>query len=190
MTTTASQIAAVLCHERPGLTPGRIHRLLYLAQGHHLAWHNKPLFGDAVVMWDTGVIVPAVRGTELDGEPGLRGLPNGILNTVAYVCSRYGKLHLHDLDLITKYSAPALAAGTGRAAGVSVTIGHDAMAAYFRTVDVDPDRPIVDARIVAGHVADDAGSGEDLGGPDDLGKLREWVDSLQPQLQETPVRSA
>ncbi len=186
MTATAAQIAAALRHTRPGLTPGQIHKLLYLAQGHHLGWYNEPLFAEQVATWDTGVAVPSLRGKEHDGPPGPGGLPNGVLNTVGYVCSRYGKLHLHDLDLLTRNSAPYQAADTGRRPGTTTPIDHDAMATYFRTVDIDPDAPMVDAGWLDGFVArsraQEPRTGDDT--PDDLGKLRDWAASLAPEAAD------
>lgn len=183
MTATAAQIAAALRHTRPGLTPGRIHKLLYLCQGHHLAWYGQPLFTDPVTAWDNGVAVPALRGRELDGPAGYGGLPNGVLNTIGYVCSRYGGLHLHDLDILTRHSDPYAAADTGRRVGTTTPIDHDDMAAHFQTVDVDPDAPMIDAGWLEGFLTrsreQPARGGDDT--PDDLDKLRTWAAGLAPE---------
>ncbi len=186
MTASAAQIAAALRHMCPDLTPGRLHKLLYLAQGHHLAWHNKPLFAEPVTAWDTGVAVPALRGRELDGPAGYGSLDNGTLNTLGYVRSRYGGLHLHDLDVLTRNSGPYTAADTGRRVGTTTPIDHDTMAAHFRTVDVDPDAPMIDAgwlegflvrsREQAPRTADDT--------PDDMDKLRVWAAGLTAEAAD------
>lgn len=127
-------------------TPGQIHRLLFLAQGHYLAWCGQPLFADNIVITDTGVLIPALRGHETDDDPGYGSLDNGQINAVGYVLSRHGSLSLHDLDLLTRHSAPAVEAGRGRVRTAAARIRHDAMTDYFtNVVDVDPDTPLVDS---------------------------------------------
>lgn len=158
MTATALDVARAFRYEcrrqhRHEPTPGMLHRLLHLAQGHHLAWTGKPLFTNRLVITDTGVQVAGLRGNELDGEPGRGTLNNTQLNAVGYVLSRYGNLSLHDLDLLTRHSQPAVEAGRGRVATTAAMIRHDAMADYFATViDVDPDAPMVDAEWMAGFL--------------------------------------
>lgn len=185
MTVSAADVAAAFRHMRADLTPGRLHRLLFLAQGHHLAWHGEPLFTDPVVAWDAGPVVPALRGRELDGDPGYRGLDNGLLNTIGYVSSRYGNLHLHDLDLITRNSAPYVEADRGRSVGTTVTVDRADMAAYFKTVDVDPDAPMVDAAWLEAFLARSREAAERHadrpGKPDDMDRLRAWAASLREQ---------
>lgn len=177
--TTADQITAALRRNLPDVTPGRIHRLLYLAQGHHAAWFDEPLFDAAVMAWDNGVIVPAVRGRECEGDPGYGTLDNKTLNTVGYVCSRYGNLQLHDLDLITRHSTPVLDANRSRHPGTGVRVDHAAMAAYFRTVDADPDAPIIDADRLAAHRAAATDSRDKPAEADDLDAIRAWARGLR-----------
>lgn len=181
MTASAADIAAALRHERPDLTPGRLHKLLYLAQGHHLAWFGQPLFAEPISAWDTGPVVGQLRGKELDGTPGHGTLDNKTLNTVGYVASRYGNLHLHDLDLLTRHSAPFVAADRGRRTGTAVPIDHDALGVYFKTVDMDPDAPMIDAARLKAHLAAAEVNRDKPTKPDDLDAIRAWAASLHTQ---------
>jgi hypothetical protein len=168
-----------------------MHRLLYLAQGHHLVWCGTPLFGDTLVITDVGVLVAGLRGHELDGEPGYGALDNGQLNAVGYVLSRYGNLSVHDLDLLTRHSAPAVEAGRGRIRGTAATIRHDAMADYFtNVVDVDPDERMVNAEAMADllkRAREQAARYEtEPPKPDDMDNLRKWVADYAANYRPTP----
>lgn len=200
-TTTAADIAAAFRRysrrdHRHEPTAGQLHRLLFLAQGHYLVWCGKPLFDDRIVVTDVGVLVPALRGHELDSDPDNVGLTNGEANAVGYVLSRYGNLSLHDLDLITRHSQPAVEAGRGRIATTAATIRHDAMTDYFRTVvDTDPDRPMMDAEWMAGFLERSQARAAKRRGRepqyDDVDKIREWAAGLPEQAEpEAAAQSA
>lgn len=173
MTASAADIAAVFRVDLPGLTHHRLHKLFYLAQGHHLAWFDEPLFADEVAAWDNGPIVPALWRRDLP-EPGFRGLPNKILNTVGYTASRYGKLHRVDLETLTRAQQPWVEANRGRQPGVTTPIGLDVLRAYFLTVDVDDERRPIPAARIAVHVAAAEQRRHEPATPDDLDVLRNW----------------
>ncbi len=165
-------------------TPGQMHRLLHLAQGHHLVWCDRPLFSYGIFITDTGVLIPTLRGHEHDGDPTYGDLDNAQLNAVGYVLSRYGSLSLHDLDLITRHSAPAVEAGRGRVRTAAATIRHDAMTDYFANViDADPDTPLIDSDSLRGFLERSRQAAEQDEGkpaqPDDMDKLRKWVDDYE-----------
>lgn len=171
-------------------TPGQMHRLLYLAQGHHLVWCGKPLFADAIVITDAGVLIPALRGRETDGEPTYGDLDNGQLNAVGYVLSRYGNLSVHDLDLLTRHSAPAVEAGRGRVPTTAATVRHDAMADYFtHVIDVDPDTPLIDSEWMNGFLERSRRAAEQgasrSGAPKDADAMKKWIADYTANYQPT-----
>lgn len=171
MTVSAADVAAALRHERPGLTPGRIHKLLYLAQGHHLAVYGEPLFVEPVAAWDNGPIVPTLWHAELQQQPSHAGLDNRQLGTVGWTLSRYGNLSLRDLETLTRGSEPVRRADENRRPGQSVRIENDLMAAWSRTVDVDPDMPPIDADWLKEFLATSAARINDPATPDDMDRL-------------------
>lgn len=156
MNTTAADIAAAFRRDLPGIGRNRLHKLLYLAQGHHLAWFGKPLFVDPVSAWDNGPVVAALWHHEQHHGPSAAGygnLSNGELNTVGYVASRYGNLSRVDLETLTRNQPPYLRANEGRRPGEATRIDPDVMAAWFRTVDVDDDEPPVDTESLKAFLA-------------------------------------
>lgn len=180
---TATQICAALRRIQADVTPTRAHRLLYLAQGHHLGWFSEPLFADRISAWDGGPIIPTLWGQPLP-DPDFCGLPNGLLNTVGYVNSRYGKLHRVDLDTLTCAQPPYVEANHGRRAGFSVPISTDTMRAYFLTVDVDDERRPIPAATMAAHLETaqrQRGEPDGVDEVDDLEALRNWRSSRHPE---------
>lgn len=187
-TPTAADIAAAFRHYqdremRQPPTPGQMHRLLFLAQGHFLAWYSRPLFADALVITDVGVLVTGLRGKELDGEPTFGDLDNSQLTTIGYVLSRYGNLTLHDLDVLSRHSQPAVEAGRGRYPRAAATIRTDAMADYFaHVVDVDPDAPMWNSADVARLVEGAEERLKDPSRPDDMDRLQKRADEIRARM--------
>jgi uncharacterized phage-associated protein len=124
VTATASQVAAALREHLPGVEGGKLHRLLYYIQGHHLALHGKPAF--------TSQITATPDGPEIAGYSGEPGDPppspdhDGIHSCAVLVASRYGRLTATDLDRLTKAEDPWQDTPAGG------EIGHDLLTAYFR----------------------------------------------------------
>lgn len=134
MTVSAHDVAAVLRERIPGLTPLKLHKLLYYVQAHHLAAVDKPLFAEAVSAWDMGPVVGELWKAEDRGEPAppRRQLTSGHLNIIDYVISRYGSLHGIDLMHMTHAEDPWKTADEGRSQGDSARIRNEWMRDYFR----------------------------------------------------------
>lgn len=96
VTTTAAQVAAEIRRSEPTARSSKwkLHKLLYVCQGHHLAQLGQPLLTKAVVAWDNGPVVSALWGAETHGSTAetSQSLDEAALNTVGYVLSRYGRL--------------------------------------------------------------------------------------------------
>ena len=108
MDLSAEDVAAELRKRLPGVGTVKLHKLLYYAQGHHLATFGTPLFKDAISAWDMGPVVGtlwhAERENLTDDQPAPLG--EAELNTVGYVVSRYGALSGTDLRHLTHSERP------------------------------------------------------------------------------------
>jgi uncharacterized phage-associated protein len=172
--TSAADIAAAIRRNLPGIGRNRLHKILYLAQGHHLAWFGHPLFDEAVMAWDNGPVVSTLWNDE-QHQPVLRqstcDLDNAQISTVGYVCSRYGGLSRVDLETLTKAQPPYIVASEGRRPQEAVRIDSAVMAAYFQTVDVDDDEPVIDAGWLRGVLDQAAARREEPAEPDDVDRI-------------------
>jgi uncharacterized phage-associated protein len=101
MTVAALAVAEVLLTRRPGIGPSRLHGLLYLSQGHHLAITGEPLFAEPIYATAEAAVVADLAEAEE-----ATGLTNAQLNTVGYVISRYGNLSAADLRTLIRGSDP------------------------------------------------------------------------------------
>lgn len=138
-------IAAEIRRRRPGIGVVKLHKLLYFAQGHHLATFDQPLFEDTVSAWDKGPVVGALWGHETHGEPiepHPEQLDEAMLNTIAYVLSRYGQLSGAELIQLTHGQDPWTAADRRREPSSSAAIDRDRMRDYFRAIAADDDDDI------------------------------------------------
>jgi uncharacterized phage-associated protein len=172
---SAHDVAAALRQRLPGVPTKKLHKLLYYAQGHHLATFGRPLFEETVSAWDMGPVVGALWYEEKKG--GHRGDPTALneaaLNTVGYVVSRYGRLSGRDLENLSHAEDPWRSADRIRRPGESVRIEKEWMRQFFSAAAVDDEEEIVlDAQEVSEWLA---GAGERLKRParkDDLERLR------------------
>lgn len=134
MTVTADQVLAAIDARQPGLKLGKLHLLLFFAQGHHLGHFGTPLFGEPIVATDTGVTVH-----DADGSPAAQPSNEGELNTIGYVVDRYSSLSPADLRALIVASEPWQQTGPGRVVDLDVLMG------WFRrddeTNDPDDERP-------------------------------------------------
>jgi uncharacterized phage-associated protein len=112
MTITANDVAAALRDQIPGIHARKLHALLYLCQGHHLAANNTPLFQDGVAAAADGVLVDNVDTTA--GKT-LGDVP---LATIGLVVSRYGRLTGLDLTTLVTAQTPWQHAVRAGASGV------------------------------------------------------------------------
>ncbi|MDQ1633589.1 MAG: hypothetical protein QOJ32_398 [Frankiaceae bacterium] len=55
--TSARDVAAELRQRLPDVGVKKLHKLLYYAQGHHLAALGRPLFSESISAWDMGPVV-------------------------------------------------------------------------------------------------------------------------------------
>lgn len=140
MPVSARDVAAALRERHPGLGKKKLHKLLYFAQGHHLAVFGRPLFSDTIAAWDMGPVVPSLWKEEKDGDP-MAGetvptkLGEAELNTVGYVLSRYGNLSANDLEDLSHSQAPWRDANVRRMPSGSVRIEQDAIRDFFAAAD-------------------------------------------------------
>ncbi|SNT07754.1 Uncharacterized phage-associated protein [Asanoa hainanensis] len=179
MTTHAHDVAIVLRQRIPGIGVLKLHKLLYYAQGHHLATFGEPLFAEDVFARDNGPVVPKLWSDEREGLTAPPGdeLGEAELNTVGYVISRYGQLTPNDLVNMTHQEAPWRLANASRRPNGSVKIRRDWPAEFFSTdgaPDDGVDQPFDSAAMGAWlreAVERDTGGGS----PDDLGRLRARV---------------
>jgi uncharacterized phage-associated protein len=120
----------------------KLQKLLYYAQGHRLAETGQPLFGDEIQAWAHGPVVPAVYqqykrygSAPVDPEAELgetfdwddyRDLEKFLLG----IWNRYGSLAAWALRERTHREPPWKDAFE---ANRNNTIGHAALAAFFRT---------------------------------------------------------
>jgi uncharacterized phage-associated protein len=140
MPVSARDVAAALRERHPGLGKKKLHKLLYFAQGHHLAVFGRPLFSDTIAAWDMGPVVPSLWKQEKDGDPWPgEAMPPKLgeaeLNTVGYVLSRYGRLSGQDLEDLSHSQAPWRDANARRLPGGSVRIEPDAIRDFFAAAE-------------------------------------------------------
>jgi len=131
---SAHDVVAELRKQQPGMPTKKGHKMLYLCQGHHLAWYGEPLFAESIEAWDMGPVVADLWRAEKYGTPppprqelGERGL-----NTIGYVVSRYGSLTGTDLEILSHGQDPWRDADRHRQPRDAVRIEYDAMVRYFR----------------------------------------------------------
>ncbi|MEU3163521.1 Panacea domain-containing protein [Streptosporangium sp. NPDC006930] len=144
MPLSAHAIAAAFRQRQPGMGVKKLHKLLYYAQGHHLAAFGQPLFRESISAWDMGPVVGQVWGDEKYGalieEP--PELTEAELNTIGYVLSRYGGLTATDLENLTHSEAPWQRADRGRPPGGKARIELEWLQEFFANqVDDDEDEP-------------------------------------------------
>ena len=138
---SAQDVAAELRKRLPGVGTVKLHKLLYYAQGHHLATFGTPLFEDTISAWDMGPVVGSLWYRERNGipndQPGT--LTEAELNTVGYVVSRYGALSGTDLRHLAHSERPWQDADRRRTPGTSVKIPNEAIEHYFSTAALEAD---------------------------------------------------
>lgn len=146
MTVHASDVAAEIRRRVPGVGVKKLHKLLYYCQGHHLAGFGSPIFGESVSAWDMGPVVGRLWWAEKSaGETTDGAVPvdEGVLNTIGYVISRYGRLSARDLEHMTHAEDPWRRANENREPGGSEKISNEWILDYFKS-DIDDESPWID----------------------------------------------
>ena len=127
------------------LSPLRLQKLLYYAQGWHLACHNKPLFADPIQAWAHGPVVSSVYQkfkkfgsgaipTDLEiPEPQLTRIEGGLVASVWKAYQPFSALRLREM---THCETPWREArgNLSPEAKSARTISLDSMKRYFKNV--------------------------------------------------------
>jgi uncharacterized phage-associated protein len=181
MAVSAHDVARALRARLPGIGTVKLQKLLYYCQGHHLAATGEPLFTETIKAWDNGPVVAQFYGAEKYDQvpPAPRLMSEGQLNTVGYVCHRYGGLTSRDLIHMTHQERPYKLADLDREPGTSVTIEREWLREYFstegaerdETADADPQ----ELRELLNHAADRRGA---PGRPDSMDDILERIRQL------------
>lgn len=149
MAKSARAAAAEIRRRLPGIGTVKVHKLLYYAQGHHLATFGRPLFEETISAWDMGPVVGTLWRQEHQGDaaPVDEPLNEAELNTLGYVLQRYGGLTGKDLIRLSHSESPWQRASEHRRSGTSVRISNEAMSEFFSTADEgdEGDLPVLDS---------------------------------------------
>ncbi|MBI5493754.1 MAG: DUF4065 domain-containing protein [Deltaproteobacteria bacterium] len=117
---TAADASAFLLEIQLQLDTYKLHKLLYYAQGWHLAWYGEPLFSDRLEAWVNGPVAPGVFH-ETRGLREVRAVPSGDgyaltewqQRTLREVMRVYGAFSGADLAELTHQEPPWKAARAG-----------------------------------------------------------------------------
>lgn len=128
------------------ITHLKVQKLLYYAQGWHLALHDKPLFSEAIQAWAHGPVCPTVwkrfkdknftplteENTIYDGSE----LKRSELNFLSEVWTVYGQFTAKRLEEMTHSEEPYLNARGNLAeyARSTTVIPQSAMKRYFKSL--------------------------------------------------------
>jgi uncharacterized phage-associated protein len=154
MTISAHLAAEEIRKRIPGVGNVKIHKLLYYAQGHHLAAFGEPLFDDTISAWDMGPVVGSLWHAERNEHEQFdfdeAAADEAALNTIGYIVSRYGGLTAQDLIRLSHGEPPWQIANAQRQPGTSVRIPTESIREYFAVVaDEDEETgPPVDAELL------------------------------------------
>lgn len=108
MPVSAHDVARELRRRQPGAGDVKIHKLLYFAQGMHLARTGEVLFAERIEAWSMGPVVADLWRTEKRGgfTPPEQALSAHELGTVDEVLARYGHLTGKQLIRLTHAEGP------------------------------------------------------------------------------------
>jgi uncharacterized phage-associated protein len=111
----AKYFLAKLDEDDGPITHLKLQKLLYYAQGFHLAMRNEPLFADSVEAWSHGPVVPAVwhvyksySGSPIPPDPNFdpESLPGEVRDLLDEVYSVYGQFTAWRLREMTHDDLP------------------------------------------------------------------------------------
>lgn len=108
MTVSAHDVARELRSQLPMSGVVKIHKLLYLCQGWHLAWYGIPLFVEDIEAFENGPVVEDLWRDERDRKapPTPEQIDSNGLLVIDYVIDRYGNLSGRDLIELTHSEGP------------------------------------------------------------------------------------
>lgn len=155
MTTSAADVALYLLAEQDHSADERVsnlklQKLLYYAQGYHLALFGEPLFEDEIVAWPHGPVVKSVYHTYADYDkspiesydPPPTNLPDKAVEVLDEIVHTYGLLPAMQLREMTHEELPWKAAHKGK-------ISRATMENFFRTVLTlpNPETPTIETAL-------------------------------------------
>lgn len=145
---TASQVARYFLalgqlsvengEENENISNLKLQKLLYYAQGFHLAIHGKPLFSEEIQAWKHGPVVSEVYHQYKDA--GANGIPyfasddvldEGSKELIRDVYSHYGQFTAWRLRQLTHDEPPWRE--TYRPGEMNLVISHEKLIKYFKT---------------------------------------------------------
>jgi uncharacterized phage-associated protein len=177
-------VAAEVRARQPGMGVVRLHKLLYLGQGHHLAAFDRPLFTETISAWDNGPVVGELwyREDRRLEPPPQAPLGEAELNTIGYVMSRYGALTGRDLIHLTHSEDPWRRADVDRKPGTSRPIPISWIREYFMGDCADEDI-VLDSTQIKVWLSD-AARRRDTAGP------RDEPDEITARIRDLSGRTA
>ena len=178
MARSAKDVAAAIRERLPSVPTKKLHKLLYYAQGHHLATFHQTLFVESVSADDMGPVVGQLWYAEKNDVPAAppADLDEAQLNTVGYVISRYGGLSGRDLEILSHGERPWQRANQGREPGTSARIEPEWLEEYF--LEPDEDQLTLDPAEIAAWLSGADRRLSDDGHPDDISEIRARLRAL------------
>lgn len=136
MTVHASDAAREIRRRLPGSGVVKVHKLLYFAQGTHIARHGEPLFAEQIRAWANGPVVAVLWRAENyqdQSSPPATDLSDIQASTIDEVVWRYGHLTGTQLIRLTHTEGPWVDVTEDPfALDESPEISLDTMAGYFK----------------------------------------------------------
>jgi len=107
-TVSAHDVAAAIRERLPNVGKVKLHKLLYYAQGYHLARFDVPLFREQIHAFNLGPVCADLWHDEDKHrpKPPPTQLDDRQLNTIGYVASRFGSISEADLIYMTHAEVP------------------------------------------------------------------------------------
>jgi uncharacterized phage-associated protein len=123
------------------MTMLKLQKLLYYAQGLHLAIYGTPLFNESVRAWKLGPVVrevwdayPSGRGGQPIPQGSVPTLPDDVVRVLEQVQAAYGQYSAWRLAQMTHQESP------WKETRQSATIPQDAMHQYFKAKLASPSK--------------------------------------------------
>jgi uncharacterized phage-associated protein len=122
---TIKDVAAYILNKAGSMTTMKLQKLCYYAYAYHLAWEERPLFGEPFEAWANGPVSPDLyklhRGRlqlddgDIPGDPD--ALDPGEAESVDLVLEGLGHLTAHQLSELTHQEGPWVLARRRAGAG-------------------------------------------------------------------------